>query len=115
MPTDDPILLIEQLFASEGAADYLGEAVTQAAHMLQAAALAEQAGATPALVAAALLHDVGHFTGTITGHDLMRGTDNRVDTARKFGSLGLVRICGAWLRINSFEIPISRLACRTPP
>jgi gamma-butyrobetaine dioxygenase len=77
MPTDDPILLIEQLFASEGAADYLGEAVTQAAHMLQAAALAEQAGATPALVAAALLHDVGHFTGTITGHDLMRGTDNR--------------------------------------
>jgi gamma-butyrobetaine dioxygenase len=76
MPTDDPIRVIEELFASEGAADYLGEAVTQAAHMLQAAALAEQAGATPALVAAALLHDVGHFTGTITGRDLMRGTDN---------------------------------------
>jgi gamma-butyrobetaine dioxygenase len=77
MPTDDPIEVIEGLFASEGAADYLGEAVTQASHMLQAAALAEQAGATPALVAAALLHDVGHFTGTITGRDLMRGTDNR--------------------------------------
>jgi phosphonate degradation associated HDIG domain protein len=77
MPTDDPIRVIEELFASEGAADYLGEAVTQATHMLQAAALAEQAGATPALVAAALLHDVGHFTGTVTGRDLMRGTDNR--------------------------------------
>ncbi|HKD88836.1 MAG TPA: HD domain-containing protein [Streptosporangiaceae bacterium] len=76
MPTDDPIRVIEELFASDGAADYLGEAVTQAAHMLQAAGLAEQAGATPALVAAALLHDVGHFTGTVTGRDLMRGTDN---------------------------------------
>ena len=77
MRTEDPIKAIEDLFASEGAADYLGEAVTQAAHMLQAAALAEEAGAAPALVAAALLHDVGHFTGTVTGRDLMRGTDNR--------------------------------------
>jgi len=77
MPTVNPIRVIEELFASEGAADYLGEAVTQAAHMLQAAALAEEAGAAPALVAAALLHDVGHFTGTVTGHGLMRGTDNR--------------------------------------
>jgi gamma-butyrobetaine dioxygenase len=77
MPTEDPILVIEELFTSEGAADYLGEAVTQAAHMLQAAALAEQAGAAPALVAAALLHDVGHFTGVVSGRDLMRGTDNR--------------------------------------
>jgi phosphonate degradation associated HDIG domain protein len=68
--------ILASLFASEGAADYLGEPVTQAAHMLQAGALAEQAGARPELVAAALLHDVGHFTGTRTGQDLMRGTDN---------------------------------------
>jgi gamma-butyrobetaine dioxygenase len=73
----DAVSVIAGLFASEGAADYLGEPVTQAEHMLQAAALAERAGAAPALVAAALLHDVGHFTGTVTGHDLMRGTDNR--------------------------------------
>ncbi|MGH3404629.1 MAG: HD domain-containing protein [Streptosporangiaceae bacterium] len=66
-----------ELFGSEGAEDYLGEPVTQAAHMLQAAALAERDGAPGALVAAALLHDVGHFTGTVTGRDLMRGTDNR--------------------------------------
>ena len=73
----DPVAVITGLFASEGAADYLGEPVTQAAHMLQAAALAERDGAPAALVAAALLHDVGHFTGTVTGRDLMRGTDNR--------------------------------------
>jgi gamma-butyrobetaine dioxygenase len=68
--------IIAKLFASEGAAGYLGERVSQAAHMLQAGALAEQAGATPELIAAALLHDVGHFTGTRTGQDLMRGIDN---------------------------------------
>ncbi len=73
----EAVATIAELFASEGAADYLGEAVTQATHMLQAAALAEEAGAPPALIAAALLHDVGHFTGTVTGEDLMRGTDNR--------------------------------------
>lgn len=73
----DAITVIRELFASEGAADYLGEAVTQAAHMLQAATLAEEAQARPALVAAALLHDVGHFTGTVSGQDLMQGTDNR--------------------------------------
>ena len=72
-----PVAIIAELFASEGAAGYLGEAVTQSAHMLQAAALAEQAGVRPALIAAALLHDVGHFTGTVTGRDLMQGTDNR--------------------------------------
>jgi phosphonate degradation associated HDIG domain protein len=75
--TQSPVQVIADLFASEGAADYLGEAVTQAAHMLQAAALAERAGAPPGLIAAALLHDVGHFTGTVTGRDLMAGTDNR--------------------------------------
>jgi gamma-butyrobetaine dioxygenase len=73
----DPVQVIADLFAGEGARDYLGEPVTQASHMLQAAALAQACGAPPPLVAAALLHDVGHFTSAITGHDLMRGTDNR--------------------------------------
>ena len=77
MTTPDPIQVIADLFASDGAREYLGEPVTQASHMLQAAALAQQCGAPPALVAAALLHDVGHFTSAVSGHDLMRGTDNR--------------------------------------
>lgn len=73
----DPVEQIAQLFAGEGEAEYLGEAVTQAQHMLQAADLAEREGAGDALVAAALLHDVGHFTGAVSGHQLMAGTDNR--------------------------------------
>jgi gamma-butyrobetaine dioxygenase len=77
MTTMDPVQLIADLFAREGADEYLGEAVTQASHMLQAADLAQRDGAEDSLVAAALLHDVGHFTGTVTGHQLMAGTDNR--------------------------------------
>ncbi|GAA2783711.1 TauD/TfdA family dioxygenase [Kitasatospora sp. CM 4170] len=68
---------IAELFAGEGAGEYLGEAVTMAEHMLQAGALAEAAGAAPHLVAAALLHDVGHFQGALHGRDLMQGQDNR--------------------------------------
>jgi gamma-butyrobetaine dioxygenase len=68
---------LRELFDGPGTADYLGEDVTQAQHMLQAAALAESEGASPELVVAALLHDVGHFTGPLTGADLMSGTDNR--------------------------------------
>lgn len=68
---------LRELFDGPGASDYLGESVSQAEHMLQAAALAEHDGASPELVVAALLHDVGHFTGPLTGDDLMSGTDNR--------------------------------------
>ncbi|WP_432840551.1 phosphonate degradation HD-domain oxygenase [Dactylosporangium sp. CA-092794] len=72
----DVIDELQRLFDGEGARDYLGEPVTQAEHMLQAAALAVRDGAPDALVAAALLHDVGHFHGVVTGADLMAGTDN---------------------------------------
>jgi phosphonate degradation associated HDIG domain protein len=77
MTAADPVRVIAGLFAAEGAREYLGEPVTQAAHMLQAAALAEAAGAGPELTAAALLHDVGHFTGPLSGHELMAGRDNQ--------------------------------------
>ena len=76
--TQDQILdTLAELFAEQGSAEYFGEDVTQAQHMLQAGALAEDADAAPALVAASLLHDLGHFHGETTGHDLMAGTDNR--------------------------------------
>ena len=53
--------IIGDLFAGPGAQAYLGEPVTIGTHMRQAGALAEAAGADPALVAAALLHDVAHL------------------------------------------------------
>ncbi|MEZ0090519.1 phosphonate degradation HD-domain oxygenase [Streptacidiphilus sp. EB129] len=79
----NPLDTLAALFDGEGAAEYFGEAVTQAQHMLQAAFLAQGEGASASLVAAALLHDIGHFE-TLTAHhggssgaELMSGTDNR--------------------------------------
>jgi gamma-butyrobetaine dioxygenase len=54
---------IRDLFAGPQARDHLGEPVPIAEHMLQAGALAEAAGAENPLVAAALLHDIGHLLG----------------------------------------------------
>ena len=54
---------LADIFERRGAEAYLGEDVTMAEHMLQCAALAEAEGAPDTLVAAALLHDVGYFTG----------------------------------------------------
>jgi predicted HD phosphohydrolase len=51
---------LEQLYASRGALNY-GEGVTQLEHALQCAAMAQAQNAPPSLVAAALLHDIGHF------------------------------------------------------
>ena len=52
---------IIDLLQVQGAAQYGREAVSQQQHALQCAHLAERAGAAPALVAAALLHDLGHL------------------------------------------------------
>lgn len=59
---DNIVDFIAGIFERRGAEDYLGEAVTMSEHMLQGAALAEAEGASEELVAAALLHDIGHFT-----------------------------------------------------
>jgi phosphonate degradation associated HDIG domain protein len=51
---------IEQLYAERGGRSY-GETVTQLEHAVQCASLAQSQGASDSLVAAALLHDVGHL------------------------------------------------------
>jgi [1-hydroxy-2-(trimethylamino)ethyl]phosphonate dioxygenase len=53
------------LYRRRGDAMYGGEAVTQTQHALQTAHLAEADGSPSTLIAAALLHDVGHLV-----HDL---------------------------------------------
>lgn len=60
---------LDALYAARGGETY-GEDVTQLDHALQSAALAEASGAAAFLVAAALLHDVGHLLagGDDAGH-----------------------------------------------
>jgi phosphonate degradation associated HDIG domain protein len=52
---------IFELFQTRGQEAYFGEGVSQREHALQAAWLAETSNARPALVVAALLHDIGHL------------------------------------------------------
>jgi [1-hydroxy-2-(trimethylamino)ethyl]phosphonate dioxygenase len=72
-PIVDRIL---ELFATRGAREYMGEAVSMSQHMEQSAACAAADGAAPSLVIAALLHDIGHFVGNHPIESLENGIDN---------------------------------------
>ena len=81
-PTADTIIdFIADIFERRGADSYLGECVTMSEHMLQGALLAEEAGAGDEMVAAALLHDIGHYTNEFPDDALARGIDNHHDEA----------------------------------
>src|SRR5579864_1597859 len=58
---------IADLFGGFATEFYGGESVTQSEHALQCAFAAEQAGENHALIAAALLHDVGHLIRSVGG------------------------------------------------
>lgn len=68
---------IDRVFAERGGAEYHGEAVTQLEHALQGAHFAERDGQPAELIAAALLHDIGHL---LHGHGedyLEQGLDDK--------------------------------------
>lgn len=63
-------------FQKRGGAAYFGEPVSVLEHCLQAALAAEKAGAAPSLVAAALLHDIGHVIHHFPEDIADRGVDS---------------------------------------
>lgn len=65
MNRDAIITHIFETFRRRGQQMYSGEPVSMTEHMLQTAQAAEQNGASPTLIAAAILHDYGHLM-----HDL---------------------------------------------
>ncbi|MBV8658533.1 MAG: phosphohydrolase [Burkholderiales bacterium] len=67
---------IETLFADAGERLYGGEAISQAAHALQSAQLAERDGCSDALIAACLLHDLGHMVFEQGDDDVRAGQDD---------------------------------------
>jgi [1-hydroxy-2-(trimethylamino)ethyl]phosphonate dioxygenase len=52
---------IVAIFRQRGAEEYFGESVSMTEHALQAAYFAQSEAAPPALIVAALLHDIGHL------------------------------------------------------
>lgn len=75
------VTFIADIFERRGADSYLGEPVTMSQHMLQAAVLAERDNAPEELVAAALLHDIGHYTSEFGPMSLGDTADNFHDEA----------------------------------
>src|SRR6516165_4656023 len=75
-----PITTVDQVFdllATGGGAAYFGEPVTVLEHSLQSAWFVQRSDASAALVAAALLHDLGHLMHS-EGEDVaQRGLDTR--------------------------------------
>lgn len=66
-----------ELLATRGGAQYGEEAVSQRDHALQAAFLAEAAGASAALIVACLCHDLGHLLHAFGEDAARRGIDDR--------------------------------------
>lgn len=67
---------ILKLFRDRGHSEYGGEAVTQLQHALQCALLAEEAEASSSLIAAALLHDIGHLVHALPENAPDHGVDD---------------------------------------
>lgn len=87
---------VSELFAlcrQQAGADYIGEAVSQLEHMVQAAELARGEGVDEELVLAAFCHDVGHFCIPLKAHNSMAG----------LGRQGHERVGARWLRGLGFS------------
>ena len=81
---------IQTLFDRHGDIAYSGEPVTQLEHALQTAALAEEAGASDALITAALLHDLGHLLN-LQGLSVDTPTAHGIDDQHQYFALPFLR------------------------
>jgi phosphonate degradation associated HDIG domain protein len=104
---------IAVLFERRGAGSYFGERVSMLEHALQAAHFARTAEAPPALVVAALLHDVGHLLEDVPA-DI---SDWHVDARHEaVGGAWLARHFGpeVWEPVE-LHVAAKRYLCATEP
>ena len=107
------VAFLADIFERRGGEEYLGEPVTMAQHMLQGACLAEQQGESEAIIVAALLHDIGHFTSEF-------GTFSMDDTHDKYHEEAGARILERFFpRIVTdcvrLHVAAKRYICATDP
>jgi phosphonate degradation associated HDIG domain protein len=74
---DDIVAGLAALLEGKGQRRYGLSGVNQLQHALQAAWLAERAGCAPSLVAASLLHDIGHMVHGLGDDPAADGVDDR--------------------------------------
>ena len=104
---------IFRVFREYGSGAYLGEPVSMTEHMLQSAYAAEQDGAPPRLVAAALLHDYGHFIHEHDEDAAEHGIDTRhEDVAHAFLSEHFGPEIAEPIRLH---VAAKRYLCATDP
>jgi gamma-butyrobetaine dioxygenase len=103
---------IVAIFAQRGAQLYFGESVSLAEHCLQAAHFASRE-APPALVAAALLHDIGHLIGAVPEDFADWSTDDRhEERGSRWLALRFGREVSEPVRLH---VPAKRYLCATDP
>ena len=90
---------IFSLYMTYGAADYIGEPVSQIEHMAQAAELAEREGYDRDVVLAAFFHDIGHLCENIMDVQQMNG----------YGVMDHEVLAGKYLREKGFSEKIARM------
>ena len=73
---NNPVETIITLFREHGDSQYGGEPVSQLEHALQAAHLAVEEGESDSLVAACLLHDIGHLLHELPNDAPEQGIDD---------------------------------------
>lgn len=84
------------LLVKRGAAQYGYEPVTQLAHALQSAYLAERAHEPPALIVAALMHDLGHLADGADVTEVEHGRDDHHE-------LRALDLLGRWFDADVLE------------
>lgn len=110
--TNDAVDEIIALFKRRGGGDY-GESITQTEHALQSAWVAEKQGARPAMIATALLHDIGHLLVSEDDHLAGRGID---DWHEAIGATFLARhFVTEVVAAVSLHVQAKRVLCTSEP
>jgi gamma-butyrobetaine dioxygenase len=109
MTTDE----LFSIYARRGSAAYFGEAVSMAEHSLQAGYFAQASNAPDALVAAALLHDIGHLIETVADDIAEWKTDacHELSGSRWLAACFGPEVCEP-VRLH---VPAKRYLCATDP
>jgi phosphonate degradation associated HDIG domain protein len=109
----DTAATIADLIGGKGERQYGLSSINQRAHALQAALLAEQAGCDPALITAALVHDIGHMVHDLGEDPAKDGVD---DHHEELGSEWLAgRFGPAVTEPVRLHVAAKRYLCATEP